>query len=116
MSITFICLAAFFTWFSFKRPNLLISLITGLLWFALAMWLFFGTTPLFDLAELYVQILSWVFVVMTFVPFLALMDTEIRHEKEGHSWSSWGQEPKRKTPSGYEAYREKLYGRTRRGR
>ena len=114
MSITFIALAFLMTCLSFWKRQILISFSAALLWLAMAMWLFFGTAPLFDLSELYVQLLSWVFLMMTFVPFLAQLNTEIKSEKDGHSWSSFGQPPKRDEPNAYKDYRAKLFNRTRR--
>lgn len=113
MTIAFMALAAFFTWFSFKRREILITFVTSMLWFALAMWLFFGDAPLFDIEETYIQILVWVFVMMTFVPWLAQMNTEIENEAKGQRWKSYGQPPKGETTSKAEEYRKTLRRRRR---
>ena len=94
---------------------MLLSMVASMTWFGLIMWLWFSPAPPMDLSQLYSQILVWTFVIMIFVPWLAQMNTEIRHEAGGHSWSTYGEEPKRKT-SAYEDYREKLWTRTRRNR
>lgn len=86
-------LAVFFTWFSFLRPNILISLVAGMFWFSLFMWLFFSTSAPLGLTENFEKILVWIFLVLTFVPFLAHMDTEIQHEKDGVRWRAWGRPP-----------------------
>lgn len=114
MFIGLIIMAMFFTWFSGRRSNILIAFAAFLLWFSTGMWLFFSTAPPLTLGEPWTDLLAWFFVIMAFVPWLLQMNVEIRHEAEGHSWSSFGKEPERKTPSEYEDYRDKLYNRTRR--
>ena len=116
MDITLIVLAAFLTWpVSFKIKNLLISLSAGLLWFGLAVWFFFTPDPLpiFNLDDNYSIILVWVFMMLMFVPFLALMDTEIQMEKGGQKWREWGAKPTTKV-NNYESYRKELQRRLRR--
>lgn len=113
MTLGMMALAAFLTWFSFKVQNILISLSAGILWLGLAMWFFFAVPPLFNLATVYAQLIVWVFFMMTFVPFLALMNTEIKMEKDGMKWSEWGARP-RDQVTGYERYKKELRGRIRR--
>jgi multisubunit Na+/H+ antiporter MnhG subunit len=115
MSIALIALAAFLTWLSWHKANILTSLSAGLLWFGIAMWIFFASTPVFDLAEVYSKILVWVFFMLMFVPFLALMNTEIQVEKNGKKWREWGSKPKEKVDN-YEAYRSELRRRINRRR
>lgn len=97
-------LAVFLTWASFKRKMLLLSIAAGLCWFALFVWFFFTGDPILGFAEEYQQIFAYVFLIMTFIPFLALMDTEIKWEKNGRSWSEWGEKPTEKQGSDYENY------------
>lgn len=113
MSIALVGLACYLTWLASRRRNILLSMVAGLTWFGLAMWLFFSATPVFDIAEDYAKILMWVFFILTFVPFLFYMDQEIRHEKRGKSWTTFG-EPPAENESGYEKYRRELRGRMRR--
>lgn len=99
---------------AFRWKDMLLSYASALTWFAVGFWWLLGDIENFGLEENWVTILVWIPFILGFTVLLRLMNTEIQHEKEGHSWSSWGEEPKRKTPSGYEEYRRKLFGRTRR--
>lgn len=98
-----------------RRKEILLCFAVSMMWFSLGMWLFFSSSAPITLGEGWSDILAWVFVILTFVPWLAQMNTEIRHEAEGHSWKSWGKEPKRES-SAYEDYRDKLFNKTRGGR
>lgn len=110
--IGLILIAAFLTWFSSRRPEILISMAAGFTWLALGFWLLLGDVTNLQLTDPWTVMLAWVFVVMTFVPFLMQMNVAIRREARGHSWTTFGKEPEHK-PSAYEDYRDKLYGRTR---
>lgn len=114
MAYVLVGLAAFLTWFSSKRPNILLGMSTALLWFALSLWGFFSTEPVFPLDEIYSDILYYVFLMLTFLPLLLQMDTEIKNEKDGHSWSTWGDKPEGQAPTAYEEYRKLLFNKTRR--
>ena len=107
MTIAFMALAVFFTWLSFSRKEILICFCASLTWFSLAIWYFFGSTPLFGLEEVYHQLLVWVFVLMTFVPWLAQMNTEITREAGGQKWTEYGPKPKTKIAN-YEEYKAEL--------
>jgi len=89
-------------------------MVAAILWLGLAMWLFFGEGALLPLGSVANDIFAWAFVTLAFIPMLQAMDTEITHEMRGHSWKSWGEEPKPKNSSEYEDYRRKLYNKTRR--
>jgi len=80
----------------------------GTCWLGLVMWLFFGSEPILDLDNDYAKFICWVFIMMTFVPFLALMDTEIKMEKDGKKWSVWGAPPREEHLSNYETYKKEL--------
>ncbi|KKK53119.1 hypothetical protein LCGC14_3097980 [marine sediment metagenome] len=115
--VTFIVLAFAMTWFCHIRRNSLLTSATMILWLALAMGLFFGGTPILALGTLWVDIIAWFFFTMMWVPLLLQMDTEITHEKNGRRWKQWSTEaPEGRGPTAYEDYRDKLYGRTRKGR
>jgi len=109
-------LAGFLTWFASKRRDILVCMISGLVWFALAMWLFFSPTPPLDLANDYVKILAWVFIVLTFIPAILYMNQEIRHERGGRSWTTYGNPPPEETESNYERHRRELRARLGRQR
>lgn len=112
MSIALIGLACYLTWLASRRRDILLSMVAGLSWFGLGMWLFFSAVPIFDIAEDYAKILAWVFIVLTFIPFIFYMNQEIRHEKRGKSWTTYGQPPS-DNESGYDKYRRELRGRVR---
>jgi len=101
---------------NFRRRNILLAVAASMVWLALAVWLFLGSSAPIGLDASWKTILAWVFFIMLFVPLLLQMDTEIKMEgPKGKRWSTWGAEPERK-PSAYENYRDQLYGRTRRYR
>jgi hypothetical protein len=80
------------------------------------MW--FSTTPIFGLTENWAKMLVWVFALLTFVPFLLQMDTEIKNEVPGASWMEFGDKPKPKkinTSEEYEMRLRKRLARARRG-
>jgi len=81
-------------------------------WFGLGMWLFFAPVPLFDIADNHAKILMWVFIILTFIPFIFYMNQEIRHESKGMSWTTLGQPPTN-DETRYEKYRKELKRRTR---
>ncbi len=112
--IGLLLLGMFFLLFSNKRRNVLVSLTTFTIWFALGMWLFFSDSAPIGFGETWKDILGWGFLVLSFLPWLFAMDVEIRHEAQGKSWTHYGQPPKEKGPSNYERYRDLLYNRTRR--
>lgn len=111
MTYALIALAGFLTWFSSRRRNILVTIISSLLWFAVAMRLFFSATPVLDLSESHVQVLSWVFMSLVFVPIVFFMNQEIRKEKKGVSWTEYGKPPPEDRKSEYEKYADDLHAR-----
>lgn len=114
--LAFIGIACFFTWFSSKRRDILISIVAALLWFATAMWLFFSGSSPFDLSESYVQILVWVFIILAFVPFIFQINVEVK--KEGKRGTTYVDFVRRGMENGkpeteYQRYRRLLQKRTR---
>lgn len=114
--LTFMAFGGFMLWFSHKRRELLTSLITGLIWFALAMWVFISDATPFNMAEGYVKILAVVFFVIGLLPLLWQMTTEVQHEEGGRKWTEWKPIPKIPTLSGYEKHQKKLHAITDRAR
>jgi len=114
--IGLILLGCFFMMFSMKRRNILLALVTFVFWFSMGMWLFFSPSAPIGFGEAWQDMLGWGFLVLSFLPWLFQMDVEIKHERKGYSYSTWGQEPVEKGPSEYEEYREKLFNRVRRER
>jgi len=109
--IAFIGIALFFTWLAWRSRQLLICLVSFFIWLALALWLFFSSASIFDLSEGYVQILAYVFFMISFVPLIWSMNQEIRHEAQGQRWTTYGQPPKEKKVSAADRYRKNLRGR-----
>ena len=99
-----------------SKQNILFAFASSMLWFALFLWLFFdwGTPPPLDLEASWAQIISVVFIILSIVPWLIRMDTEIKHEAEGQSWKSFGKTPDIKSMSRQDAYRKQLRRRGRR--
>ena len=114
--LAFIGLAIFMTWFSAKRRNLLLSLLAGVCWFGVSMWLFFSTVAPLDLAEGYAQVLVWVFFGMAFIPFVLYMNVPITRTRRGATWTEYGKPPPEDRKSEYEKYAEDLHSRMYRHR
>lgn len=113
-----IAIAIFLTYMSSRRPEILVRLAAGLTWMATGFWLVLGDVTNLGLASPWSQILIWVFFTMAAVPFLFQMNTEIRKETKGQSWTAWGNPPEGRETS-YEKYRRELrerMGRHRRRR
>jgi len=91
-----IILAMFATGYSGFRKNILLAFIGFGLWFGLFMWLFFSTDAPFDLTENHAKILMWVFLLLSFLPLVLQIDTEIWHEAKGRRWKEFGGNPREK--------------------
>lgn len=107
--------SGFMTWFAARRRNLLLSILAGVCWFGISMWLFFSTTALMDLDESYAQVLVWVFFAMTFVPLVLYMNVPITKTRDGKTWTEYG-EPPSERKSEYQKYAEDLHSRMYRHR
>jgi Na+/melibiose symporter-like transporter len=112
--LSMVFLAIFFTWWSDKRKNILVAMVSFMMWFSLGMWLFFSSSPPIALGETWADILGWAFLVLSLLPWLLQMDIEIKHEAQGKRWTKYGQPPKETGPTEYERYRDILFNRTRR--
>ena len=110
----FLILAGFLTVISWRRPSMLLSLAAGLTWLGMGFWLLLGSVANLNLADVWTQLIAYVFIIMTFVPFLFQMDTEIKREHSGRSWTELGPKPKTQSTN-YERYREELRRRLRKG-
>lgn len=107
LMLGFIGIAIFFTWFSHRTRDLLICAVSFLVWLGMGFWLFFSGSAPFDLNEGYVQILTYVFFIMAFVPLLLSMNQEIKHEASGKKWTTYGQPPN-EIVNAKEAYKKRL--------
>jgi hypothetical protein len=103
------------TIFAASRRNLLLTMLAGLTWLVMGLWIFFSPTPVLDIDEDWSKMLAWVFVMMTFVPWLLGADTEVRHEartQTGSSgWVEYGAKPKGVHLSASEKYQLELHSR-----
>ena len=111
-----IILGGFLTLFASKRSNILLAFCASLVWFSIALLMWFSTTPIFGLAENWSKLLVWVFAMLTFTPFLFQMDTEIKNDRPGVSWTEWGDKPKAKQINSAEQYQSELRKRLARAR
>lgn len=93
--------------FSMKRRNILLGLVTFLIWFSLGFWLFFSGVAPIGLGETWQSLLSWSFILLAFLPLLVQMDVEVKNEKNGRTWITWGETPKEKIDK-YEAHRQDI--------
>lgn len=108
-----IALAGMFTYFSWKRRHILVSLSGSLTWLALGLWLLIGDVSNLSLADVWTKLLAWVFIMMVFFCLLTLMDTEIIKEAKNKKWVEYGKKPKDDALSSYQIYRQELQDRTR---
>jgi len=74
---------------------------------ALGFWVLLGGITNLDMINSWNQILVWVFFIMAVVPFLAQMNTEIRKEKKGLSYTVWGTPPD-ESETEYQRYSKEL--------
>jgi hypothetical protein len=111
-----IILGGFLTLFASKRPNILLAFCASFVWFSIALLMWFSSTPIFGLAENWSKILVWVFAMLTFLPWLFQMDTEIKNDRPGVSWMEWGDKPKTKQINSAEKYESELKKRLARAR
>lgn len=111
--IGLIMIACFLTYLCYKRPSLLVAFAAGLTWLGMAFWLLLGNVTNLALSSSWTQIIAWVFVIMTFVPFLLQMNQEIIHEAGGKRFTVYGPAPKVKIPTDYENYAKELRRRIR---
>lgn len=110
--VAIIALATFLTWFSSRRRNVLLSMTAGLIWFSLAMRLFFSAVPPVGLVETHAQMLAWVFIMLTFLPLVFYMGVPIVRTRKGKTWTSFGEPPPDEEPqSEYEKYAQDLHSR-----
>lgn len=102
-----------------KRKNLLLSLGAALFWLFIGLWwviedVFSG----FNLTGEYVDLIQYVPFIFFFLILIEYMiranQTEIQRTLGGRQWSEFGTPPK-EYKSGYEAYKERLFAKTRKG-
>jgi len=92
--IGLILLSIFLTWFSSKRPNILLAFCASLSWLSLAVWLFISSSAPIGVNEDWKKLIVWVFFLLGFLPFLFQMDTEIKRGSKGDaSYIEWGDKP-----------------------
>lgn len=111
--IGLIAIACFLTWMASRRPNILVAFASGLTWLAMGFWVLLGDVTNLGLESSWTQILAWVLIIMTFVPFLLQMNVEIHNEAKGQRWTEYGSKPKITNPTSYEAYKAELQRRVR---
>jgi len=102
-----IALSLGLTWLSLKADLILFRIAGFLCWASLAFMFFtnvFGT----DIGDSWTTLIAFLFLVMAFATLLLQMNSEIKHEKKGMSWSTWGSKPKEKAPSAYATRRAEL--------
>lgn len=121
--IGLIILGGFLTMLAAKRPSLPLAISAGLVWLSLGVWLWLSPSAIFSLSETWAQMLAFVFILLTFIPFLLQMNTEIRYEQskqgkfqgypgaESSSYVKWGPKPKEQVETSemrQSSHREKL--------
>lgn len=89
------------------RRNILVTLSSSMIWLSLFIWLFFSSTPPLDMSQNWAQILAFVFLMLTFVPWLMRMNVEIKQEAGGKKWTEWGRPPKEPVKSRSQSVKER---------
>ena len=92
--------------------NILYALTSSFVWFALFLWLFWSSSPPLDVNQDRIKFLTWGFLVLTLMPWIVRMDTEIKNEARGKSggraWKEWGAPPREKEVPVRDSYRKNL--------
>ena len=80
------------TWFSSKRPEILLRLVASIMWLALMFWIILGSTG-FELADVWTGLIATACGVMAFVPWYWQMQTAIIRTRGNKSWTEFGSPP-----------------------
>ena len=99
------------TYLATKVDNILWRVAPGLGWFAFGIMVF---TNSFNLSV--PVLVGYLFIAMAFGVFVLQINAEVKHEKKGYSFTTWGQRPKESKPSAYVLHREAMRERLRRVR
>lgn len=94
------------TWFSSRRPEILLRLVASIMWLALMFWIVLGDTG-FVLSDVWAGLIATACGVMAFVPWLWQMQTAIIKTRGNRSWTEYG-EPPVFTPSRRREHARKL--------
>ena len=98
---------------AFRWKDILLSYAAALTWMAIGFWWVVGDITNFGLSESWSRILVFVPFILSFTVLLRLMNTEIRHEASGRSWTESGPTPREETVSRRELYKKELRRRLR---
>ena len=92
---------------AFRWKDMLLSYAAALTWMAIGFWWILGDITNFGLDDYWAKILVFVPFILAFTVLLNLMNTEIRMEAGGRSWTERGSIPK-ESRNRREEYRELL--------
>jgi len=114
--IGMIAIAGLLTFFSLKRPELLIRLAASFTWLGLGFWVLLGENANLDPEDPWTLLIIAVFIVMTFAPLVLQINTEVKRESKGRLWTEWVKKGEEGGPkeTEYEKYKATLQARTRR--
>lgn len=103
---------------SMSHRNILYALSSSLVWLSLFFWMFFSDSPPLDIDYAWVQILTYAFLILAFMPWIIRMDTEIRNEARGkggtsQAYRTWGTRPEAEEETPAQKYRKALRRRLR---
>ena len=98
---------------AFRWKDMLLSYSAALTWMAIGFWWIIGDITNFGLTDPWVQILVFIPFILAFTVLFRLMNTEIKMESQGKSWTEMGAPPKEQTADRRLEYRKKLRKRLR---
>lgn len=81
------------TWLSSRRPEILLRMVAAFIWLGLLFWTLMGGEAFLDIADIWVYLLSFVFLILCFVPFIWQMRTEVIQSKGRYSWKTYEEPP-----------------------
>jgi len=93
---------------AFRWKDMLLSYAAALTWMAIGFWWIIGDISNFGLEDPWVQILVFIPFILSFTVLFRLMNTEIRHEAQGKSWTEMGAAPRESNPNRRLEYRDML--------
>ena len=111
-----VVLGCFLLWFSSKRPEYLVKLVTTLVWWGLGFWVTLGGVTNLGIGSSWTIFLLFAFFVAGIIPQIMAMNqdnkVELRRQGRGQSWTEWSARPEDEKESGYDKYKRELEAST----
>ncbi len=85
-------ISLFITWFSSRRPEILLRMVASIMWLALMFWIVLGDTG-FTLSDVWVGLIATACGIMAFIPWYWQLQTAITTTKRGKTFTVYGTPP-----------------------